>query len=816
MYNKYIDKLLNEKSNIYAHKKEKSGNMVKEQLLSHMKLSLDYYLQMESYKKIDGIVIKLLNHITRKNNIENKTVLIAYEYFKGAIYYHDIGKINPNFQVENMDNNMTKITNIGTEHSIISAYIYLDLYRKKILEDLKMQNITSKDAKFLIYIIFYFSYIISRHHSKLTDLEEYISKLSCLNLDQIYDVSIRIDEEKGEYTYSNLKKFLDVFDIDEIALYILNELLYSCLVTSDFFATTEFMTNKKINISRSKNLNLFNNYKSSDLFNNINLYKENKLQLSGINKLRSDMYLETSENLLNNLDKSIYYLEAPTGSGKTNMAINLSRILYENINDITSINYIFPFNTLIDQTKNTLSNYFKEYDDFIVINSCNSMVDEKKEILDYEMAYIKSEFRQYDIKLTSHVNLFDILFGTSKSSKYNLYDLINSIVVIDEIQSYSNRIWRDMIVLMEKFSKLLNIKFIIMSATLPKLDYLLDENINNEVFSLLKNKDKYFNSKLFKDRVKLNFSMLEEGKISEDELLNKILKYKDKKVLVEFITKKSSSKFFKRLKEKKIDNVYELTGDDNEFTRKEIIKKTKEDNPIILISTQTIEAGIDIDMDVGFKDISFMDNEEQFIGRINRSSKKKGCIAYFFDLDNESKIYRNDLRCEYTIRDDEIKELMSSKNFEKYYKKVMDKIHNYTDKYNSNNIKNLYDYCGSLNYLKVSERLRLIDSNTNQIFLNYIIEINGKRIVGKDVWEKYKELCMNNYISYAQKQIELSKIKSKFNLFTYTLYKGKESNTKFYDEEFGGIYYIQNGSEFVKDGKFDREKYISYTGGIFI
>ena len=82
------------------------------------------------------------------------------------------------------------------------------------------------------------------------------------------------------------------------------------------------------------------------------------------------------------------------------------------------------------------------------------------------------------------------------------------------------------------------------------------------------------------------------------------------------------------------DNVQILTGDDNKYRRNEIIKMSKQDEPIIIVATQTIEAGVDIDMDIGFKDISFIDGEEQFIGRINRSSKKKNCIAYFYNMDD--------------------------------------------------------------------------------------------------------------------------------------------------------------------------------------
>lgn len=34
-------------------------------------------------------------------------------------------------------------------------------------------------------------------------------------------------------------------------------------------------------------------------------------------------------------------------------------------------------------------------------------------------------------------------------------------------------------------------------------------------------------------------------------------------------------------------------------------------------------------MDIGYKDISMLDSEEQFLGRINRSCKKTGCKVYF-------------------------------------------------------------------------------------------------------------------------------------------------------------------------------------------
>mgnify|MGYP000169888704 CR=1 FL=1 len=58
---------------------------------------------------------------------------------------------------------------------------------------------------------------------------------------------------------------------------------------------------------------------------------------------------------------------------------------------------------------------------------------------------------------------------------------------------------------------------------------------------------------------------------------------------------------------------------------------------MILVATQVIEAGVDIDMDIGFKDISRLDSEEQFMGRINRSGKKDGVV--YFSIWMRRKVY---------------------------------------------------------------------------------------------------------------------------------------------------------------------------------
>ena len=186
---------------------------------------------------------------------------------------------------------------------------------------------------------------------------------------------------------------------------------------------------------------------------------------------------------------------------------------------------------------------------------------------------------------------------------FPLLKLCNSVVIVDEIQSYKNDIWREIISFLQNYAKLLNIKVIIMSATLPQLDKLL-KTVDAQFTTLIENPSKYYQHPLFRDRVRLDFSLLEEEKITLEQLKEEVGRFRNKRVLVEFITKKTAREFYQLCKEEY--NVVLLTGDDNAVRREEIIQRIQSGERLILIATQVIEAGLDIDMEIGFKDIFLM------------------------------------------------------------------------------------------------------------------------------------------------------------------------------------------------------------------
>ncbi len=799
MYNEDLQKIL-KSENYYAHL-DNSG-LQKEPLLSHLDLTLKYYNKMSEHKNLESIVRNIIKVINKDITIECQNKI--YEMFLNAIYYHDIGKINPNFQIEKMKNNIQKESNvIGSNHSMLSAKIYMNVFENEII---KTKN---RDLSIVIIYIYYFAYVISKHHSKIDNIKNFLDELEMLDVPKCCDI---FSSRHGRKEI--LSKLKGKYEIDEVGIYILVKLLYSVLISADYYATYEFMSGKEI-VFNEKNINLFENYEESELFKNIQLYKKGtlELELKGLNKLRSDIFIEAEQNLEKNIDTSnIFYLEAPTGSGKTNTSINLARRIYKKCGNINSINYIFPFNTLIEQTQGVFENYFEINKDFIVINNIAPIWDEVNESVDYEKIYIDNLFRNYLITLTSHVNLFNSLFGTTKEENFSLVDYCNSVVILDEIQVYKNKIWKEILIMLEKYAKLLNMKIIIMSATLPNLDMLSSEKNNIESCNLITDMKKYYNNDIFKNRVKINYDLLKE-EVTLNRIKEEVLKHKDKKVLIEFIKKQDSRDFYNLLEKENL-KVFEITGDDNNYERKKVLDIIKNETSVIVVCTQTIEAGVDIDMDIGFKDISFIDNEEQFLGRINRNNKKKNCEAYFFDYCDAKNVYKCDRRIGYDLKNKNLQKVLENKSFSEYFNKLLEKINNISSENTKDNINGFLELCLNLNFEDICRRLKLIDTVEEKIFLNFTYTIDGEKIVGKEVWKEYCDLFFNNEIGYAEKQVKLSRLRKYMNIFTYSI--NFNQNTKFYNDKALGLLYVENGQEFIENGKFDRKKYLEYSGGNFL
>jgi CRISPR-associated endonuclease/helicase Cas3 len=773
----------------------------KETLIEHSNLTLEYLYKILRSKNLESIVDRLIKAIDHENSE------LLREIFENSIYLHDIGKTNPHFQAKKMKNEYFKEyvnSSNSSEHSSISSDMFIDYYLK-IIDEIKDRTKKEK-FKFFLYA---FSYHQAKHHGNLASFEEY-----------------KKDKKEPKFYW----EYLDRFQVPHFEFYILNKLLFSLLVSSDYYATTEYMAALK-----TEDFGLFSTDDKERLKAKFDDFRSQFANPKGINALRDEMFREAECNLLQNLDKNIFYLEAPTGSGKTITSINLALQLLSHDEKLNKLFYIFPFNTLVEQTKNVFDEIFKDELKIEMINSITPItINEDKqedEESKYQKSYINRLFFHSPAIITTHVSLFNILFGTSKEDNFPLWQLANSIIILDEIQSYSNHLWWYMVDFFDKYASLLNIKIIIMSATLPKLDFFLEKKDNFVALIGDEKRKSLFGDDLFKKRVAMDFSLL-DGEMSIEKLVE-ILRTqpKEKKILFEFIKKQSAREFYNAIKDE-FDNVYELSGDDNKAYRQYVINKSKNET-LIIVATQVIEAGVDIDMDIGFKDISTIDSEEQFMGRINRSCLREGMV-YFFNLDPVEKIYRGDNRLGLDLTQPKYRDILQNKEFGIYYEEVLEKIKKEGDRFQNGlmtNYENFAELLKKLNYKEISKTMSLINSQNFTLYFPFQIDLSiydgvkefidldvsfmtDGMLDGQKVWRTFQVL--DTIEGYAKKQIETSKINSLMQFFTFTLLKfNPKQQVPFYSYEFGGYYFIDDLS-FIDECKFDRAKYLAKKDEIFL
>ena len=377
-----------------------------------------------------------------------------------------------------------------------------------------------------------------------------------------------------------------------------------------------------------------------------------------------------------------------------------------------------------------------------------------------------------------------------------------------------------MITFLKGFAELLNIRIIIMSATLPNLELLTDNTAG--AVKLITDRDKYFRHNMFAKRVEVDYSLLDED-ITIEELAQCIVDNDEnasKKVLIEFIKKKSAEDFYRLLQDMTDRQILLMTGDSSIQERKDMIDNISSMSDVVLVATQVIEAGVDIDMDIGYKDISRLDSEEQFMGRINRSGKKTGKV-YFYNLDKAKNIYRNDARVDTdkTLENSDIREYLNTKDFFKYYENViLPVLLKSQEKITDDNIKHFFkEKVGRLNYPYVCEKMKLIEDGRKLISVYFArsIQVGDNVIDGADVWNEYKELIENPDLSYSERTVRIHDVRSKMNMFIYQFKDDIKSNIE-WNEQIGDIYYIEDGQDYFDDNGVLKKDMIVTADELFI
>ena len=860
---RFFDRLIKNSSDYYAHLPKDGERRKPETLSEHSGLTYAYAQFLIESLSLRPVLSRLIS-LSIPPSLSKEADYIAREVetlFMQSIAFHDLGKVNHKFQQIKMKNaaSCLKVSHdFKSEHSSISMYIFLAFYysRTESLNDSDLQDYLDNAAVF-------FSYSICQHHSpslrnaqdagvwndeRLFKLSSYLPLFN-INLSDIqcfHDCLLK--NSANLFNSYNDKNSKLVTPRSSFALYALLKLNYSLLTACDYLATAHYMNGWKEMIS---DFGMIDDAMKDRLIKNASSYKYNKtiyenLQLpcldkdqlyeasdSNLNLLRQRLAIEVIQNVRAHSDKHLFYLEAPTGSGKTNASLLAATELLASDKSLNKIFYVFPFTTLITQTYKTIKDTLSLDESEMVEIHSKAFFKTGRYEEDYKN-YLENLFVNYPIVLLSHIKFFDIVKTNDKEHNYLFHRLANSVVVIDEIQSYPPSTWNAIAYFIVNCAKMLNIKFVIMSATLPKIGDVVSRD---EFVYLLSDKKQYFLNPNFCSRVKFDYSLLSMDKPHDaDEkahclyqlkniLLDKSSQYASSNVInpnsvyviIEFIYKKTASDFYVLFADNTFfDEIFLLSGTILEPRRRDIIHKLKSneyrEKKILLISTQVVEAGVDIDMDLGFKDKSLIDSEEQLAGRINRNVKKKGCMLYLFDCDRAVSIYGTDERYKLMNEMDfkYYQMIIENKDFDDLYQKVIEKIiRNNQSKY-TENINSLKQDIQRLNFSRINGDLKLIDSDSISVFVPLKLDIDcfkdhmdtlndlsipyDESVDGRDVWDRYESLIFNQDEDFVRSRINMKKIQGIMSYYIFSIFpRGKDFELLHtYGEEKYGFLYLEN------------------------
>lgn len=336
-------------------------------------------------------------------------------------------------------------------------------------------------------------------------------------------------------------------------------------------------------------------------------FKENQYKLN-----------DCQEFMNNNKDKNIIVV-ASTGIGKTEGALLWA--------EDSKTFYTLPIKVSINAIYKRIwdENYYDKNKFTFLHSDAKSIMRKDEEIDDYQLKYIETRHLIYPLTICTVDQLFYFVFKSLGTEKYAA-TLKYSKIIIDEIQSYTPDIISFLIFGLKVINDLGG-KFCIMTATLPPIvKYFLEETIGKENIKIA---EKPFYKKDNEENIIIRHKIKYEEKDFEyNEILEKA---KNKKVLIICNTVKRSQDVYIKLKEQNKENVEinllhsRFIFRDRKFKEKIIqnFASTKEKRVCrhsgIWISTQIVEASLDIDFDILYTDMCSADSLLQRMGRCYRN-----------------------------------------------------------------------------------------------------------------------------------------------------------------------------------------------------
>ncbi len=597
-------------------------------------------------------------------------------------FFHDLGKINPNFQ-NKLQGQKTGYDN----HSYLSALVWI-LFFNKNSSLIKEWIGDSREDVFAI------ATIIAKHHGNLTDMDngffleeprvnlkkfilskpdipiseflqglfphqEFSINLSCLE-------ATRFIDETQSLFYAKVKKQIS----NPLRFFHNTQFGFACLIEADKRDAGDNNDYQRLIIG-----NQLRKIYTQRLDEELSQYKKD----SSLNCLRTEMRNEALESIKSKLENGerVFTLTSPTGSGKTMMLLALANEIIRR-NPEHDLLYALPFLSITEQVEAIAKKVFgvnlvlrvdSKSENKELQKLLEESDNEPEKIQEILCRVFSNETFDHPFIITTFVRFFETLVSNRNSELLKLPNFSKRIFLIDEVQALPPRLYIFFAALLDEFCIRFDSYAILSTATMPylEIDAKTDDRISaRNLFSNypnygeakkreLLNAEAHFSNDIFN---RYSITRIDNDTFIIDDLADEI-RAQDKSCLIILNTIQDTKDLYEKFQDQ--SDIYILLNthfhlEDRKAKIKYCKEKLKAGERVVLISTQLIEAGVDIDFPVLYRDLCPLPSLIQSAGRCNRNGSPEKGKVYFFELRNKGK---NKLRADLIYRDEVGKEFLS-------------------------------------------------------------------------------------------------------------------------------------------------------------
>lgn len=589
------------------------------------------------------------------------------------------------------------------------------------------------------------AYCSSGHHAGLPDgISDDLSGLACRLKKDVPAVDMA-----GWVRVADLPRLggeaVKFLSADGFAVSFCLHMLYSALVDADFLDSENFMSRDRARLRKA------NNFASiADLLENLRRHyakldadakatgREGDPVIVVRNEIREDCGIAARKR------PGLFTLKVPTGGGKT-LASMWFALNHAAVNGLKRVVVVIPYTSIIEQTAQVYRSIFGAEN--VLEHHCN--VDDESMS---ETMRLTCENWDAPIVVTTNVQFFESLFANRSSKCRKLHNVAKSVIILDEAQGLPIEVLKPCLKAIEELSVRYGASVVLSTATLP---VFFDRSVLGNVALTggeqgiveIVSSERHLEERLRRTRVE---RIVE--KITDDVLLDQLCD--ERQALVVVNTRRHARELYQKASAALEDRpVFHLSAQMCGVHRSDVLNQVRallaEDKPCLLVSTQLIEAGVDIDFPCVFRDMAGIDSLTQAAGRCNREGRLPdgGRVVLFESADYP--LPGGTLRTAaqqgwLTLQLPEIADdLLGVRSVEKYFSLLYSGAQkgdaNGMDKYGvltallPRKCPRTQDDMLCFKFKTLGETFRLIDSNTTTVIIPYGEE-------GRDLCEQLRRL----------------------------------------------------------------------------